>query len=498
MLGMRMRGLIPLLLLGLLAGSSFAQNGTFIPVQEGYLSASYPEIVVARWLGPDGPEKEPIDFSNRLVSIEVLETLKGKFRKGRHKLRVRFLLGQDPLTGFSMVARPDVRDPSEPAIWFLRYPDGRANRAKGLATAFEIQPLELKALIEVLIRPNRKRAIGGFLRTHEGILAIQTLKVVAGYSWVSLSTCETSGKPWSPKDVAYGQALDEPIPSQWLAVRNKLASPYPQVRMVAARSLASLIGPKSIPYLRPLLADSSPDVRLLAVELLAYFRDARSYREFEKAVPKWSGELGVDRYMECEATLRQLMRIGGASVLAATAKFLAVDCSNAEGLNSSGPSVAILAHRAICETAGYEFPFDPEACIKAFNGVKGMPKAKWPAALLRVLGDYSIRLGATVERKDGFLSLTLTNLSKHPVRLQCGPIQLELTQSQTWGETYISGSKDLVKFITLGPEASASMKASLKADEADPIGQVKMEIARVDAKNRLVSWVGSIPCHWVR
>ena len=503
---MSIRGLISWLGLAFLTQASLAI--TLIPTADGVLAKTCPEVVVARWLGP-GPQPARLnsDLTKRLVSIEVLDVIKGKMKMGRRTVCARVYLGEhDPAERVLYSGSPVlsyVTDPTKPTIWFLEYPKDAKGPMKGVASVTDIggiQPLAWRPLVQVLVRPDRERIIGGFLRAHDGVLAERALRFIAGDYSDDLSYSEESGYPWTPPTVLAGEEhWGVPLPQLWPAVRDKLSTSNGKLRAETAHCLASLIGPKAIPYVRPLLADPSPDVRMRAVELLAYLQDADSYPAFAKALPTFSGQLDSDRYRECLITLLQLTRIGGPAVFDATAKFLELDGSATliTGVNGLDEPVPILAHRSLDMTGSFEFPFDTDACTRGFAEVRKLPTSEWPAALQRVLGDCSVKWDATVARGGGFLTIVLTNESRHPVRLLRGPIRLKITMGVETSGELMGNPKDSTTFLTLGVGSSTSMSVKLTDCDPHPGDSISLEVDRGDPHNRRLSWVGSIPCRWV-
>jgi hypothetical protein len=412
-------GLTTLTLL-LWARPAAAIGEPYVPVTDEEL-ARMPLIVVARW-----PNAKRIyhDRGECHTELIVERVLKGNLSPGRYQLLFLSDISWQPDgTGLTSYYGPirlgDEYNVTKPTVWFLsrkRSWNNATDRTLYLSLDSDcgVQPLALEPFYRVLLSETPDQRVSEFLNAESPDVVFRALAYINGGAtpWPF-----QEWHPWWP-EVRPGKPRR--LAQLASAVGKVLGRKEANLRSYAAAVYAELAGQQSVPRLRPLLADPDPEVRAVAVGVLARNRDSGSVESFIQAV------VGIKQAdLGCEV-VGALAGWGDPRVVPALINFLQNDAYG----GSFGEDIripALKAQAALHRITGCRFSPDVRASQKAWANARRFPSARQRAQSLRdALGDAADPLRASAEKTQREVRIKVTNRSRRTIYLTRRPLDTEV------------------------------------------------------------------------
>ena len=486
--------------------------------------AAYPIIVVGKWdkapavahhqyEGNDATGKAIVKIEV-YTRLNVLTVIKGKVEPGMHDL----LLGggitwADDGTflnsGTSTQLLGDVDDVTKPCVWFLRRTRSWDPKLKdGYLTAKnyrEVQPLELKVLYVALGGRDAQTEVPKLLAADKPIVARRVLLFMCGGMWPQPygNDC-IYDKPEKRGDLLRGAAN-----RVWAFLRTA----GPSERGLAASVYAELAGKEGLAKMHTLLDDNEPNMRGIAVCVLAAYRDEASLDRFAKATQGLQ-----DGVIACQV-IKALAAWKDERAVPALIGFLQSDeFAYQDGYDIGIP--ALKAWQALTEITGHQFPFDVEASQKAWQDARSIHDKSARKRLLEQLAPgggtplVAAAVGLPAKELSGALKdwygplgegevvikVRFRNVSSRPVTILKYPTQVE-SQSPAGCKDYGSlgaaspGKIEKLEFVTIQPDRDLAIEAIV--DEgfliADPATR-RLRISYLSNGHRqnVKAWIGNI------
>lgn len=430
--------------------------------------SKFPVIVIAKW------EKTPItqhfkeNDSNIAMReiytrLRILEVIRGDVKPGEVEIMMGWGIGwnnegKELRTYTSSDLPGDLDDVTQPAIWFLQrqrsWDETRKEEYLSVSNYRAVQPIELKDFYVAMTREDADRIVPTLLSMERTFISRRVLIHLCG------------GIPPWPYDVGThgsfyrrprerGKVYREEAGRIWEFVKANPGKPRP----ISVAAYAELGGKECIENMRALLDDGDPDVRLVAIGVLAKHRDRDSMGRFAKAASVHTGRLA-----SC-LVLEELSTWDEAGLVPTFIRFLQNDdwAYQGEGGYQDLISPMILARRALLSRTGHKFGFDVELAEKAWEEAsrfsepierlrlleKLAPEAKAPIVATAV-GSPSKELGAylwkgidRVSADERVIKVRLCNHSSQPVTILKQPSEVsEIWESGSDGyRTDVDGSK---------------------------------------------------------
>ena len=318
-----------------------------------------------------------VQESEAYTKLHILRIVKGDVvAKGDQTLMVGFGIswsddGQYLNSGTSTELMGDVQDVTKLNLWFLSkarsWDESRTNEYLSCNNYRQIQPLELEDYFQALGSARPETEVPRLLASHNPEVALRVLRYISGDIW-----------PWpydpSPFLGSYdnpekrGRVLNKEADRVWGVV----AGGSGEIRPYALSVFADLQGRDSLDKIRTLLKDKDPQVRGMAIGILAGFKDEASLPEFQRAIQ------GVDDGRLACKLIERLQLWDDERVVPALITFL----QNGQFAYQYGDDIgipALKARQALQRITGHVFPLDvaksEEAWIKA-SQMKDVTKRK--------------------------------------------------------------------------------------------------------------------------
>ena len=344
----------------------------YIPDEE---LAKYPIIVVAKW------EKATFKSHNRtehqdigevvtaceaFTDLNVLEAIRGDVKPGIHTLKVGWGIGWTKdgryvNSATSTELHGDVDDITVPNLWFLQNEKSWDEKDKtnylGISYYRSIQPLALKTYFSALASAQPDKEVPKLLASDTSEVVRRALRYVCGGIW-----------PW-PYDADFEvkylnvKKQRKALRSATKAVasvieRKKLNDVRPQALTV----YAELEGRRCVPLVRSVLTDENPEVRAMAIAILAHLRDGGSVEHINQVVD------GTDDSYTSITIVRAIADWGEPRLVPSLVAFLE------NGKRQGEPAQS--ARDALHSITGHWFPFDVESSRQAWAEVSGIKDTK--------------------------------------------------------------------------------------------------------------------------
>jgi hypothetical protein len=162
------------------------------------------------------------------------------------------------------------------------------------------------------------------------------------------------GDAWSPASRPKSRALIDDI----RAMEPLLARKEPEVRFAAACAVGELAGKRSVPQLQRLLSDPAPQVRAVAIVVLARHEDRESSEAINAAVQ------GIDEAFVANQVIQSLAQWKNSRTAPALIGYLQ---------NDGFDSPAVEAQTALKSVTGHWFPLDVEASRDIWKRAREIP-----------------------------------------------------------------------------------------------------------------------------
>jgi hypothetical protein len=402
--------------------------------------AAKPIIVVARWAkakmdphlryGREPGLGKVIDRMEVRTELVIERVIQGDVTPGTHKLLVESSIGWGNDGRFlgtttSTMLMGEVEDVTKPNLWFLSR--GRSWDAADKTDYFSldtyrgVQPPKLEPYFRALLRKDWEEAVGELLDSPDETTVMRCLELVAGGQW--------PWPYWSQFDRWHRGREKPPVPLTQHANRVKklLDRPEPTVRQMAAAVYAFMTKDRDLAFMRSLLDHKDPEVRGIAIGVLAEKHDPSVLSKMEKAAQ------GVrDPTVAC-AAIKRVAAWGDVRLPPTLIRFLQTDTSG--GTSEEGLLIpALKARDALRKMTGYTFPTDVRAGLDAWERVRETgDRTKRRQELTRLLGDHEKPLHASIVNRGG-TGIVITNRSGRPIYLAKQPTMSE------YNSTNISGA----------------------------------------------------------
>jgi hypothetical protein len=466
-------------LLFTLIGAGTAALAVSVPPKSDAELVQAPLIVVARWDGRPAEEK-PNQVS--LLTLEIERVIRGDLEPGRHRLLHS--------TVYFFPRR--VKDLSRTHLWFLErgksYFDD--NDTATYLRPFEldgrrtVQSLALEPYYQALLGGNLKKRLPDFLAAKESPLVIRALETAAG-----------GFLPWPFEPARHDRPGPRKAPWIDLAprVEGLLSVIDPAVRASAAAVYSLLVKNQCLAKIRPLLSDVHPEVRAVAIGILARHLDKGSASAINKAASQIEDTLLACRIIEALASWRDEAVAIGLMV------FLEDD-GFAYRLGRDLGVPALMAQTALKESTGYVFPFDVAASRAAWAEAVKIADRKARLAQLARSAPFDpepFSAGIVFENQQAWIQLT--NHGPRPVTIPKRPNDLDIRCYGSYGRGW--GVKGADDFLILPPGATHRFPVDLPPAflEADPKSRsVELTFRNLGHAFGHRAWMGTVAVAFVR
>jgi hypothetical protein len=450
--------------------------------------ARKPLIVVARW-----PKARRSDHGRGEVHTELIveRVLKGSISPGRHQLRVGVSVSWqadgmgliDQSSGFMRLG--SEYNVTKPTLWFLSRERSWNPKDKtlylSLDTGYGVQPLALEPFYTALLGETPHQRAAEFLQAESPEIVLRALDYVNG------GATPWPFQRWQPWYAHYKPKPPRRLVQHAPAVAKVLERQEAELRSYAAAVYAELAGRQSVPRLRSLLADKDPEVRAVAVGVLARHRDSTSVGLFSQAV------LGIKgAHLGCEVVGR-LAGWGNPQVVPALINFLEND-DYAGSLGMVDIRIpALKAQEALRRITGFSFPYDARASQRAWADAQQFLTTQQRAESLReALADSAIPPDASATRTKAHVWFKVTNRSKRTIHLTRRPFDIELR----WDDALSGGPggsgevKGRGSFLRLAPGESVRWREAVAG--SGRLEQVTLLYARHGHEYGVNGWIGVV------
>lgn len=464
--------------------------------QTDYQLVQLPCIVVARWdkAGVKRHDKvrgDVVENEESFTELNVLRTIKGDIRPGRHPLLMGFGIGWEKNgTGLnswsSTQIEGDVDDVTQPNIWFLvrsrswdetdkqeylRVPHYRA-----------IQPVSLEAYFAALSSSEPEKRVPGFLSSDNPEIVKRVLYYLCG-----------GIAPW-PYEPDEWQMYSHPSERERLLrdqaglLRESLLTGMVAHRHLAAAVYAELAGPGGSGLMTMLLSDPDAKVRAVASGVLVRSRHEASLPKLADAVRGL-----VDADLAC-AIIREASSWGNRGLVPLLISFLQED-SFGSRIGSDVRIAAIKARDALHDMTGCWFPFDVSRSQRIWTEAVSLPN--WGEAqrhLRNALPYEQCPIRAELFGPLNDSRIRVVNISDHPVRMSEYPNWVEASTSNIWATIRTDG-KEKSEFVTLDVGGSTSFRAYFSGDlKGIKIRELSLamfykELSVADGMDGWIGWV---------
>jgi len=335
--------------------------------------AKYPIIVVAKW--DKAPFRSNAKYSTNsdlgkvvtayeaYTELNVLRVIKGTVQPGVTTLKVGYGVGWstngDHVTSATSTELPgDVQTVAEPNIWFLRtsrsWDDKDATNYLSLDYYRAIQPLVLEEYFAALATGKPEKEIRALLGSTNATAVHRAISYVCDGHWPWPYDSEFArfirgSPPPAKKRVEYADSLE---------ILLKRARPK-ENRALALVVYGDLTGAKGVPFIRGLLKDTDPVVRLLAAGLLARQRDAVSIPEINRAMDGKTNDWVAGKVID------EIAAWGDPRLVPALANYLETAPTGYETYGSN--TIAFMSRAALHRITGHWFPYDTQASLRAWK-----------------------------------------------------------------------------------------------------------------------------------
>lgn len=485
--------------------------------------AAYPIIVVAKWdkapVKPHHQYVEDKDFGQAVIKIEaytrlnILAVINGIVKPGEHELMINSgITWQDDGTyvnsGTSTQLPGDVEDVTKPCLWFLTrtrsWDEKRKDECLTVANYREVQPLELKTLYVALRNRDAQTEVPKLLAADKPRVAHRVLRYICGGAWPSPYDGGL-GAGWDRPDER-GKVLHDEANRVWSFLQTDAKDQRP----LAACIYAELAGGKGIARMRTLLDDKDPNVRGIALAVLARHRDAASLDRLAKAA-----EGLRDGTIACQV-IKELSAWREERTVPVLIGFL----QNDEFAYQYGDDVgipAIKAQQALLAITGHEFPFDVETSQKAWEEALRITNKPARKRLLEKLAPggqtpftaEAVGLPAKElskdlkERYDSLdegevvVTIRLRNVSSRPVTILKEPSEVDIWwpagRSSRGGVPL--GEREKLEFTTIPPTKDLVLEVILTEDFliAEPADRrLRLSYLANGSRQGVKAWMGNI------
>jgi len=383
------RSLFPCLLL-LWANSAHGIAPRYIPDPQ---LARSPIIVVAKWeKAPfehhakyrDPDRKHVVEASEGYTKLRILRVIKGPgLKPGEHELLIGLGIawskdGKWLGSGTSTELSGDVNDITQPNLWFLTkarsWDETRTDEYLSISNYRSIQPLVLENYFRALKSPQPEVEVPKLLSPERPVEANRVLRYLSGGIWPWPFGPDPHGFSSYTNPDTRGPLLKSEADRVWKIVGSATAQARPPTLSV----YAELAGEDGIIRVRTLLDDKDPEVRGIAIGILARHHDLESLDRLEQAAG------GVDHgWLACKV-IAELSSWGHEGVVPSLITWL----QNNDFAYQYGDDLgipALKARQALKQITGHWFPFNVEQSAKAWSQASLMSDQAQRGALLAKL-----------------------------------------------------------------------------------------------------------------
>lgn len=467
--------------------------------------AQSPVIVVAQWNKAEMRPHKLVE-GNALkkyevfTELQVIRAVKGNVKPGKQTLLLGWGVawrqdGTDLRTGTSTDLPGDVDDVTKPNLWFLTksrsWDKSDQNTYYCVPHYRAIQPLSLESYFVALASPEPEEEVPKLLSCKEPEAIRRILRYICGgiLPW-----------PYEPQEwekSQYHEKRERLLKEQTPAVRQVIDRDVAEVRGLAASVYAELAGKSCVPDMRSLLNDRDPEVRAVAVGVLARHLDAASIDAMKDAVKGLN-----EPHLACQV-VKELSSWSHPRLPPVLISFLENDSSCGRcGKDVSIP--ALKAREGLHILTHCWFPFDVEACLQTWDQVAGITDAeqRWQK-LRRILPVDGNPLQAELLGPLDNASIKVTNASVREVTLAAYPTWVDANTARLWSFAQTGYKKPTGKadFILLRPGDSTQFPTRF-GDEFDGVRPEELVLSLfygdIGSKFGLHGWIGWVDVRRIR
>jgi hypothetical protein len=511
--------------MGVLATAAYAIAPPFVPDEQ---LAAQPILVVARWdkslLVPhheiEGNVAKHLEVRAQIV---VGRSVRGDVQPGTFTILLGPCIdwGDDGrlITATSTMCLGDADDVAKSNLWFLSrrrsWDPADPKEYLCLDTYRGVQPLALEPYFQALSDRHPEREVPKLLASTDPTILLRVLAYVSGgeYPW-----------PFDPDEFEQfvrrtSKRALKPLAREAPQVERVLDRPDPRVRVTAVAVFAFLAQEKAVPRLRLLLADRDPDVRGVALGLLARGRDAASI----EAIAKAAG--GAKDPQIAFKAIEALGQWGTDAIVPALIRFLENDaCAYRIGDDLGVP--ALKARAALKKITGYTFPTDVRVSLAAWEKAQSVRSAderlavltrlapcdpapllatialagdrKTPAAPAQTQSRFTAGFG---DERETPADITVKNRSSRPVTLRLFPDDVDISWGSPESGSGMSSTgagplpEGKAGYVELAPGQSTRFRVGLPDQclAADPSTRaITISYSSNGHERGVNAWIGSL------
>ena len=431
--------------------------------------SEYPIIVEAKW------EKSPFITHNKyrkeqglgkvvirretFTKLNIIRVIKGHLKPGKYKLFVGGGIdwhkdGKDVNSASSTKITGDVSDITKPNIWFLKSRQSWDEKDKtkyiSIVNYREIQPLSLENFFTTVSSKNKDKKITELLKSNNFEVLYRTLRYICGgcFPW-----------PYKPWIFYRPNKKGKVITTAASAVKKLIEKDkFQNLLPIALLVYEELKGKQSLKYIRTQLNNKNPDVRAIAITILARYKDEETIKRINQAV------YGIKNgWIACKV-IESLAKWGDRGIVPALISFL----ENGESAGFVGDDLfipAIQSRKALLKITNNPFPFSVKLSIVAWNKVKKIedPK-KCQETLNQILPCLFFPLKAELIGTNHDAYIKLTNISKENITITKYPSHGTQNSEYGGGGFGVENSSAITSkndFITIQPGELIKLKVKL-------------------------------------
>jgi hypothetical protein len=473
--------------------------------------AKYPVIVIAKWeKAPFTPHFKENDSNIAMREIytrlRILEVIRGDVKPGEVDLMTGWGIGwnkegKELRTHTSSDLPGDLDDVTQPAIWFLQrkrsWDKTRKDEYLSISNYRAVQPIELKDFYVAMTSKDSEKLVPTLLSMERTFISQRVLRHLCG-----------GIPPWPFDQGAHGNFYSRPkergkvyreeAEQIWEFVKANPGKPRP----ISVAAYAELVGKECVNNMRALLDDGDPQVRLVAIGVLAKHRDRDSIGRFANAASGLTG-----RWESC-LVLEELSTWDEAGLVPTFIRFLQNDewAYQGEGGYQDLISPMVLAKRTLHSRTGHAFPFDVELAENAWEEANKLenkaerlrlletlaPEGKAPIIATAVglpsqeRGEYLWKGIERLEEGERVILVRLRNHSSQPVTILRQPSAVfETWEGGSGGyrtDEVTKGGKQ--EFVTIKPNDIGRLAVRVsKAFLEAPIEKRRLVLSYLASKN---------------
>ncbi|MEM9411361.1 MAG: hypothetical protein AAGA30_09625, partial [Planctomycetota bacterium] len=432
--------------------------------------------------------KEHLVRTNLLIE----RVIKGELNVGEHPVMVGFAIGwsDDSPTVASYTSTEMIGDANatDSNIWFLKR---KASRVAGdrneylfLDSYRGVQPLTLERYFNALRSERVSESISQLLSSKNPELVVRSLRYICGDNHPSsLGTSRlVRGKM---------QPVRKPLVQHSGRVFELInTSKSSEVRRMACWAYADLQGEEATPKMSEMLEDKDPFVQAIAVTSILGHSDWQFFDKVQSTVGGIEDSAGTQ-------LVRFFSELKDARATRLLIAMLQTNCSDRYGwLTPPG----VLAQTVLRERTGFEFPFDVDLSLRAWDAIESADNELARSKLVKVYAEkFATPLVAELVGDKKLSKIRIKNISKKILTISRLPssITIRTPRMLSSGSDLLqnNAAENRINEISLRPNESTEFQLRLDDDyfvHSQKDRSIELDYTTEDRKLNLENWAGKL------